>query len=340
MTMREIAAMAGVSPATVSLVLNNRPGVNEKTRASVAELLAQHGYTVRQEQQPASKRNILFLRFRGSGHLFETVNDFYEKVFDGVDAAAKELGYSIHVTNVNLASLPKLLRQADPDETDGIIFFASEFDPCHASIFENVRVPLVVVDSRLTEHPINTITVESMCSVYQALRHLYDLGHRRIGFLTADESTGALPERQSAFYQCQKKLGLELRPQDILTLPIFVGAASQAFQKYLDSTSDLPTAFFAYNDIIAAGALKALTYSPIRVPKDLSIIGFDDSLVCTLLSPPLTTMRIPKQKMGMLAVRRLHELLHGDQTALVSLVTSELIVRGTTAPPSRPPIGK
>lgn len=93
--------------------------------------------------------------------------------------------------------------------------------------------------------------------------------------------------------------------------------------------------FFAYNDIIAAGALKALAASPLRVPEDISIVGFDDSLVCTLISPSLTTMRIQKKRIGELAVHRLHEIINGDKTAQVTLVNAELVVRETTAPPKR-----
>lgn len=336
MKLKEIAALAGVSPATVSLVLNNRAGVNERTRAQVAKLLSEHGYSIRHETTVPAKRNILYIRFRGSGHLFESVDDFYEKIFDGADSTAKKLGYNINVTNTNLTGLPHLLDEANQQSLDGIIFFASEFDPIHADLFSATRIPTVVVDSRFPEHAINSVTVESTFSVYQALRHLYDLGHRRIGFLTANEATGALPERQNAFYHSQQKLGLELRPEDIITLPIFVDPACRAFSRYLEQTTDLPTAFFAYNDIIAAGALKALSFSSLRVPQDLSIVGFDDSLVCSLFSPALTTMRIPKQKIGELAVKRLDEIINGDTTVLVSLVASELIVRDTTAPPRSP----
>lgn len=334
MKMKEIAALAGVSPATVSLVLNNRPGVNEKTRAHVAKLLSEHGYAIRRDPTPC-KRNILYIRFRGSGHLFESVDDFYEKIFDGADSTAKKLGYTISVTNTDLESLPRLLAEANQQSLDGIIFFASEFDPVHADLLAAAQLPIVAVDSRFPEHAINSVTVESSFSVHQALLHLYHLGHRRIGFLTANETTGALPERQNAFYHSQQKLGMELRPQDIITLPIFVEPACRAFGRYLEQTADLPTAFFACNDIIAAGALKALSLSRLQVPQDLSIIGFDDSLVCTLFTPALTTMRIPKQKIGELAVKRLDELINGDRTVQVSLVASELIVRDTTAPPRR-----
>lgn len=335
MTMKEIAMLAGVSPATVSLVLNNRPGVNEHTRATIASLLKKHGYSIRQDSSAASRRNILYIRFRGTGHLFEAVDDFYERVFDGADCAAKELGYTLTVTNADLYSLPNLLEGAGPDAFDGILFFASEFDPIHSNILLKARIPLVVIDSRLTQYGINTVTVEAMFSVYQALNHLRELGHQRIGFLAADESTGALPERQRAFYQQVSTLGFELREQDILTLPIFVEPACQAFQKYLKASSDFPTAFFACNDIMAAGVLKAIHQSNFRVPEDFSIIGFDDSLVCTLFSPALTTVRIPKKKIGSLSVNRLHEIINGDTAITVSLVTSELVIRESTSSPKK-----
>lgn len=113
--------------------------------------------------------------------------------------------------------------------TDGIIFFASEFEPVHAEMLTETLLPLVVVDSRLLEQPINSVTVESMCSVYQALKYLYDLGHRRIGFLTADEATGALPERQNAFYLCQKRLGLSAASAGYCYGTDFCGACASGF---------------------------------------------------------------------------------------------------------------
>ena len=154
---------------------------------------------------------------------------FYERIFDGADASAKLLGYTITVTNINLEGLPQLLKgMLNCKNTDGIIFFASEFEPVHAEMLTETSLPLVVVDSRLLEQPINSVTVESMCSVYQALKYLYDLGHRRIGFLTADEATGALPERQNAFicvkngwdWSCVRRILLRYR---------FCGACASGF---------------------------------------------------------------------------------------------------------------
>lgn len=129
----------------MSLVLNNRSGVSDSTRACVEELLLSHGYAVRgKEDIRYDKRNILFIRFRGSGHLFEAVDDFYERIFDGADASAKLLGYTITVTNINLEGLPQLLKDAELQNTDGIIFFASEFEPVHAEMLTETSLPLVV----------------------------------------------------------------------------------------------------------------------------------------------------------------------------------------------------
>ena len=106
----------------------------------VEELLLSHGYAVRgKEDIRYDKRNILFIRFRGSGHLFEAVDDFYERIFDGADASAKLLGYTITVTNINLEGLPQLLKDAELQNTDGIIFFASEFEPVHAEMLTELR---------------------------------------------------------------------------------------------------------------------------------------------------------------------------------------------------------
>ncbi|MFV0528263.1 MAG: substrate-binding domain-containing protein [Lachnospiraceae bacterium] len=319
----------------MSLVYNDKPGVNIETRKRIGDLLKENGYKIHDSSQviPTIKRTIIFARYKGSGHLFEAVDDFFSKVFDGIDLGIKRLGYNLNITNISEYDLPDFIHSVDPNDVDGIIFLASEYDPAKSNILQSAKVPVVLLDSRITSFPINTIAVENLNSVYQALQHLVSLGHTKIGYLCSNELTGAIPERQAAFTQITNALGIAISPSDILSLPIFVDECYHRCLQAFQQNRQLPTAFFADNDIIATGALRAFSELNIHVPEDVSVIGFDDSLVCTLFSPALTTMRIPKQELGYLSVMRLHEIIEGDSVIRISMVPAELVLRASTAPP-------
>ena len=160
------------------------------------------------------------------------------------------------------------------------------------------------------------------------MQYLHARGHREIGFLRAETELGGLNNRYMSFCNAMQTHGLEINPGYMLRLDPQYDVATRQMQDFLQTGPQLPTAWIAANDIIAAGAIRALQQAGYRVPEDVSIIGFDDGAICTFTVPPLTTMRINRARLGELAVDRLLALCQSpDDVVVKSTISVQLIER-------------
>ena len=335
MNLKQIAQEAQLSLSTVSLVLNNKPGVKQETRDRVAELLTQNGYSIRSAQAETmdAPRTLLFIRYRGSGCLIESKDDFFIQILDGVEEQARASGFQLQILNANRSNLREELQNASRSAV-GVLLFASELELDLAPMLHCCEVPLVAIDTILPHENINTVSVENLDAMYQAVSYLHALGHDRIGYLHSAEKTGAIPEREVGYHAAVRELGLENDPAYVLPLYMFVDRTYEQMCRILAEKPALPTAFVADNDVLAVGALRAFLENGYRVPQDISIVGFDDSYICTITSPALTTVRSPKNAMGRAAVKRVREILEtGDPAVVKARLCASLTVRESAAAP-------
>lgn len=309
MNIREIAKLAGVSPATVSLVLNSKPNVNKDTRARVAMLLEENGYHIK-EKAAASKADaaLLFLRYKSGTERLESRDDFLVQIMDGVEAQAKALGYALSFASVERNQLAAALAEAAKSYA-GIVVFGTELDDQEAELLCHAPIPLCVTDTRLPLYPIHTVSINNYGAIYEALRYLHQQGHNKIGYLHSTVQTGEIPDRDISYRNVMHLLGLEVNPTFVYELDPFLSMAYKQMNAALDQLPELPTAFIADNDMLALGAMQALQQHGLHVPDDVSLIGFDDSHMSSMANPPLTTIRVPKQTMGSAAVRQLHHII-------------------------------
>lgn len=334
MNLKQIAQAANLSLSTVSLVLNGKPGVKPETRERVTRMLEEQGYTIRTGQAAPSQnaRSLLFLRYRGSGCLMESKDDFFIQILDGVEYQARRSGFSLRIANADHSNLKEELMGA-AEHAEGVVLFATELELQHAPLLEKCPVPLVAIDATFPHTQINTVSVENMDAMYHAVAYLYDLGHRNIGYLHSIEQTGVIPEREQGYYAAMQDLGLEVKPESVYKLYLFIDRTYDQMGRILDDHPALPTAFVADNDVLAVGAMRALQDHGYRIPEDVSIVGFDDSYICTVANPFLTTMRSPKNAMGRMAVKRIQEMLEEpDGTVIKARLCTELVTRDSTAP--------
>lgn len=331
-TIKEIAEMAGVSPSTVSFVLNGRPGVGKQTRKRVTALLEENGF---QLKQAASAEDVhwgmvKFIRYYDSGDLVERNDDFITQVVEGADFALRWAHYTMSIVNVGEEELKQVLSGLKYENPAGVIFLGTEFQAQRYQLLTSLDMPVVVVDNCFRGYPINAIDMDNIDGTREAVKYLYQKGHRKIGYLKSTNQTGSLQERSRGFYEAMDGYGLV--PEPVIHLPPRVTTAKEEMELYLDQSPPLPTAFFADNDVIAAGAMRALLQKGVRIPEDLSLIGFDDSLIASVVTPMLTTMRIYKREMGMCAVRRLLEMITNKDTFITKTsVGVDLVVRETVA---------
>lgn len=335
MTIREIAREAGVAPSTVSLVLNGKPGVRRETRAKVALLLTANGYAIRQNgASPIAQGEIKFVRYQSREHESERTEDFFAALLNGAEYRARRAGFTLSITNVESAHFPQFLdglRQ--PQSAAGIVLLASELEAEMAVLLTESVVPLVCLENRFTHLPLNNIAIDNEAGAYEACCYLYDLGHRRIGFLRGAVDIGGVAKRYMGYRQAMDGLDLPVPAGSVVDIDLLFNKATEQMLAHLKRhAGDLPTAFLAGNDIIAAGCERALIQFGLRVPEDISIVGFDDGAMSTIVTPALTTMRVDRMRMGELAVERLLTMLQGDRSIVKANLGVTLVERASSGP--------
>lgn len=330
MTIRKIAAQAGVAASTVSLVLNNKPGVKKETREKIEELLLEHGYSIRKKSETAfNDREIKFVRYFSPKFRSEYTEDFYSGMLMGAERRAHELGLRFGLSSVTLDQLPHTLRSIEKrSDLTGVLFLASELTEEPIPYLLNFSRPIVMIDMpyQLEHHPFNTINMDNYGGISTAVHHLYTMGHRRIGFLRSTFGTGGLLSRYVAFCQIMQALNLEVHPEHIVQLDPWYEVAKGQMAEYLKNQPSLPTAFVAANDALAAGGIYALQQSGVRVPEDVSVIGYDDGTASSFVFPPLTTLHVNRTRIGELAVERLLSLFTTPDDAVVKSTVSVSLV--------------
>lgn len=333
-TAKDIAQQLGLSPAAVSLALRGRAGVSEETRRRILETAQQMGY-VREERirEPKMKMLQLVIYKRHGKVMADT--PFFEQLTEGVAQRARALGYHLSVSYFyRTQDIQEQIDSIRSLKSEGIILLATEMSSADIRIFSQIETPILLLDNFFPSTRYDSVGIDNRHGAWNAVRYLIRCGHTRLGYLHSSVDIRNFAERQEGYlYGCQALPEGEPR-QDAARRIVRVGpsteGAAEDMHRYLATEPMLPTAFFADNDRIAAGCCRALLESGLRIPQDISVIGFDDSSICQLLNPPLTTMGVQKERMGALAVDRLHERLTLQIPETVrTLVQPNIVVRNT-----------
>lgn len=330
---KDIARELGLSPAAVSLALRGRPGVSESTRTLVLKKATELGY-VREVRHASSKEGMIQLViYKRHGKVFSDT-PFFEQLIEGVAEQATGLGYHLSISYFyGSQNHQEQMRSLRSLKSDGIILLATEMHSTDVKLFSEMDVPLVVLDNFFPMEDYDLVGIDNRYGVMRAVRYLIECGHTRIGYLHSNVEIRNFLRRQDG-YNAGCRLLPEALARDAIRRVVRVGvtpeAAAADMRAYLETDPILPTAFFADNDSIAAGCCRAMQEAGLRIPWDVSIIGFDDSSLSQMLNPPLTTMGVHKERMGALAVARLHERMQNNIPEIVRLlVRPRIVVRGT-----------
>lgn len=328
MNIRELAELAGVSPATVSLVLNDRPGVSQQTREKVLKLA--DAYEYQGVKTFRNLKNILFLKYMKHGMIVEENAGFISAIMDSIENDCREEGYTLNIINSE-NELEKTLSEINYWNYRGIIVLGTELDESEYPLLNEIPIPYVVIDNAMPHFPCNTIALDNFEIVYGALKHLRDLGHKEIAYFRSNISIQNFTERAHAFYRYADRFGLKVKKtHEYKVTPTLLGAFNDMTEQ-LKKGDILPSCAFADNDTIAIGAIKALKKAGYRVPEDISVIGFDDIPFAAINSPTITTMGVPRKAIGSLTLAQLHMMIEREipmyQTARVG---GELVIRHST----------
>jgi LacI family transcriptional regulator len=325
-TITVIAEEAGVSVPTVSRVLNGRSDVSPQTRARIEALLQQHGYRRRVSRRRESA-GLIDLVFNDLDSPWAV--EIIRGVEDITHAAA--LGTVVSAVHRHSTATRQWLENLRDRASDGVILVLSTLQPAHQAELRRLNVPTVVIDP--VGGPgldVPTIGATNWAGGVAATEHLTSLGHRRIGFISGPPSLQCSRARLDGYRAGLDAAGIPfdealVRPGDFYHESGFVGAGE------LMDLAEPPTAIFAASDQMAFGVYEALRRRALRVPDDVSVVGFDDLPEARWASPPLTTVRQPLTEMGMLAARTVLRLARGEQpdSPRVELST-HLVVRDSS----------
>ncbi|MEV4757126.1 LacI family DNA-binding transcriptional regulator [Micromonospora sp. NPDC049559] len=327
LTVVEIARLAGVSAPTVSRVLNGQSGVALATRQRVEAVLREHGY-----RRPAGSSSIAVLEL-----VFHALESPWAlEIIRGVERVARENDLAVVLTEMQGRLTPgrAWTEQVLTRRPAGVIAVFSELTVAQQSQLATRSVPLVVLDP--TGEPLHrtpSVGATNWNGGLAATRHLLDLGHRRIAMLSGPVQWPCCRARLDGYRAAMDAAGVPVEPDlvRISTLYVEGGLADGAALLRLPEP---PTAVFTANDLQALGVYEAARRAGVRVPEELSVVGFDDLAFTRWSGPPMTTVRQPLEQMGATAARMIVELAAGRalEQHRVELAT-RLVVRESTAPP-------
>lgn len=336
-TIKDIARACDVSTATVSYVINGKNTLLPETRERVLRTMREMNYHPSAVARGLAKKrmNTLGILFDNVGSEIAIWHPYTSGILQGVLSASAQAGYNVTIftdlwQNAEL-SLPKLRDQ----RTDGILIVAPPADTDILPSLRSAGSRVVTISSESTPFGLPSVDVDNAAGIALVVAHLRELGHRRIAFLGGERNMYSGVIRLEAFWEAMSGWGLPLLPGYMATASYENTEMAYTQARHLLSLPVPPTALVAGNDQIAIAALEAARELGISVPGQLSVTGFDDIPDAARLPLPLTTVRQPFSEIGTAATRLLLRLLCGDAVpADTLLIAPELMVRGTTGPPS------
>lgn len=328
---REVAEQAGVSLGTVSNVLNRPEMVSEATRQRVQAVIEQLGFV-----RNGSAHQ---LRAGRSHHLglvvLDVTNPFFTEVARGVEDAANEAGYVVILCNSDssLTKEGRYLHVLEEQRTAGVLITPVQNDIAYLQHLRQREIAIVLLDRPSRARDLCSVAIDDALGGELATRHLLELGHRRITFVSGPLSIRQYAERRRGAHRAIKMAGLE--PNEVMN-EIIIAAQNARFGENCVETllarSFQPSAIFCANDLLALGVMRGLGQHGVKIPDDIALVGYDDVEFASMLSPALTSIRQPKYQLGRAAAELLlHEINATEKHQHSQIMYQpELIVRAST----------
>ena len=303
-SVREISRATGFSPATVSNALNHKRSVSEETSKIILDAARVMGY-----QQPSALDTIQFVLARKDGKIVDE-STFHPSVIEGVERQARRMGMSTSFVTLDFSDLDAVRPQVERlmgDASAAVVLLATELGEKEFELLKGSAAHVVVLDGWSDRQYFDTVVISNADSALRAVNHLIEKGHRKIYYLAGESRIQNFRARERGYHQAMAEADIDKSMSGVVTLGTTLETAYEDMAAWLDKTprEDLPTAFFADNDVLAVGAMRALSEHGLKVPRDVSIIGFDDLALGSFSNPPLTTVHVLKHEVGEIAVRRL-----------------------------------
>lgn len=323
----DIARAAGVSPAAVSLALNNRNGVSDQVRRRIFDIASGMGYRgLAGNGSPVNENiSIRFLKIAKHGHIInEYHNAFITEYLEGIESRVKQRKYKFEISFFNQVPLEEIVESQREAEVDGFIVLGTELSAHELKFFGVIPKPIVFMDTYFPFSAYDCVDIDNADGVFKAVEHLYRNGHRSIGLVTGSRETRNFRMREFGFREALEYFSIPVQEQFIFPVdPAFEEAAAD-MREHLHKIKKLPTALFCMNDVIAHGCIRALREYKIAIPGDISVIGYDDLPISGFSEPPLSTIRVSCRQIGHRALEMLAERIAGS-----TKMPENILVAGT-----------
>ncbi len=329
-SMDDLAAMYAVNKVTV------RRALAELTSAGMIYSRPAQGTYVSEQPKPprfASRNQVLTVGLLSYLMVPGNTGLYHMEIIQGIREELSKLQANFVILPVrNVQPQVKLVDQVSQANLDATVYLGM-FDSGPLRRMIESGPPSVLVDYSLRGVLVDTILLDNRGGAYQAIQHLLALGHRKLAVILGQEDQVATRERLEGVYEATDQAGLSRADVKIVAGDFQREGGYRAMAQLLES-GDLPTGVFCFNDEMAAGALQALhSLSTLEIPRDMSIIGFDDTAWATATQPPLTTIQVPKSLMGRLAVQRIMSRLRDQEPPTTTILPTQLVSRNSTAAP-------
>jgi LacI family transcriptional regulator len=333
MDMRDIAKIAGVSSATVSRVINGsnlvRPATAERVRRVIEE---------RKFVPNGSATTLKYGRSSSYGLIIPDItNPFFPEFirsFEGI-LVEKSQDMLMATTDLHASRMQQTIHRMLVRQVDGVALLASEIETEPIETLIHNRVPLVTMDRRLVGRGLSDVSIHYVSGMNQAIEHLSQLGHQKIGYIGGSAGLTISDHRMQAFEKAIGRVGLKVDPKFVRVGNYRISGGEAAMAQLL-ALKDRPTAIMAANDLTAVGALRVIHRAGLSVPDDFSVVGFDDIELSDVVYPPLTTIRLPRHQLAEMFVTALESSAKDSHAVWKQYtVKTSLVVRSSTGPVRR-----
>ena len=325
-SMKDIARVAGVTESTVSRALANSPRVKPDTSRRIQRIAQEMGYV-----PSAIARGLATNRTSTLGVVvMEPLEAFSADIVNAIHRSASDHGYGVILSVCSpdpereMNAIRLLLQQ----RVDAIIVPDPLVADSSLPQLKQIGVPVILLNRASYTLSVGT---DNLDGARQAVEHLLELSHRRIAYIGGARSTEESAERREGYLRAMATRGLPFDPTLLVESDGWPSGGKSCMEQLLGFPAR-PTAVFCFNDLVASGVLQAIHNAGLRVPQDISVVGFDDSSLASCLVPPLTTFAQPKEAMARMALRMALDLLDGYEASARIILSGRLVVRESTAP--------
>ena len=329
-TAKQLAAKLGISESAVSLALNNKQGVSAETRKRVFEEAKKQGYDFSRKgvSLAVKKGTVCFAVYKKSGAVVDDT-PFFAALTDGVSTACRREGYECQIRYLyEDDDLTSQIYTLSASHYAGLIVLATEMEEATLKLFDIVKAPVVFLDAYFEKPEYNFILINNIQGAYMATAYLIKKRRTQPGYLRSAYWISNFDQRADGFYKAIRAAGMSTSKSLVHRLTPSQEGAYADMKALLDGGEKPVDCYFADNDLIAIGAMQALKEAGYRIPEDVAVVGFDDLPACEYISPPLTTIMVPKMFLGETAAFRMIQLIEGKNMQPLKIeVATKLIKR-------------